>query len=923
MISFFTNVHNKLVEFNKDEKVSYERKNFYIVMICTFPILLFVGGVFLVGKSDLSLSTFCFVSAAYVLFSSIIASFTKQELRFSYIYSILFNFFIIPTMFFISEGILFGMVLFFALGIILTVVLLGRQKAVFFIISTELFFDVLLVVYAYFHPEKIYIGLSSLDETRAISLAFFLVSSAVIFLFIYQNYNHSIIRQNIEKDNVAIKKAENTKGRFLANMTHEIRTPMNAIIGMTDLILREDLSKNTREYADTIKTASGQLLQIINNILEFSKLDSGRAEAINYEYSFSELIKELISKVSSEYLKEDITLHVFLSKEIPDRLFGDDVRIKQVLRYLLFSPLTRSKNGTVKLDITCDYDYEQCRIKLNFRIASTGRGLTEEEIVAIYNAYSNYDSRQKTDYNRTGLEISICQKILDMMDGELKIESIEGIGNAIEFSFMNYVVNDKPIASVDDLENVSVLIFIGDKSKELIWQKLIEEVEIPATYVKSVHAFRRAIETRSFTSIYIPQHMYGELSGCLIDYNCEDKTFIVVNDEDKGIGDFGKCKILRHPVHLFNFLDSINGMYDPELFTNTMENVVIKYPHSRVLCVDDSFVNLKVLENLLKEYEINPQKCSSGSEALEVLENNEFDLMFIDYKMPVMDGAELVSRIRKMGGHNSSIPIICATADFGPAVKEKLEKEGFDDYIAKPINLFYLETILSNYIPKDLHVERREVKEVESDNNAIVQKAKEENPLEFDASVGVSNLGGSEDAYLSVLLAYYKEGLQKIIDVNDELNSGDISLYTTNVHALKSSSATVGCIGISPLFKALEFAGKENDLEYINNNNAKTLEYFGEVLGKVKEYLDSKGIATEETEESQVDDREIVEMDFDLLNELSSCILSMNLRRAEEIIDLLVSNNYGSELNKTVKMIKESYDGFEYMEIKKIIEEIL
>ena len=925
MIELLEFLHKRIVTFHKDENVSYEKKNFYLVMTCAVPILLIVGFLFLAKSKEPMLSASCFMMTLFIFVIAAASDVFKVQIVFSYLFCIVMTFFFVPIIFFMNEGVFYGMTLFFVLNVILTIILLGRQKFVNLFVFVEILYDMLLVIYVYFKKDKVYLEVTTVNQEIAISLSFVLVACAVIFLFNYQNYIHREIRNTIQKDRDSIIKAENTKGRFLANMTHEIRTPMNAIVGMTDLILKENLDRNVREHVDTIKNASSLLLKIINNILEFSKLDSGRAEIINNEYSFRKMIEEIVSGTAKNYYSENIDIHIFLSKDIPDKLFGDEVRIKQVLRQLLYSPLFRNVNGTVNLIVDGDYDTEKCVIKLKFRIASTGRGLTKDEIAAIYNAYSSYDSRQKTDYNRAGLEFSICKQIINMMDGDIEIESIEGIGNAVEFSFDNYVVDEKPIVDFKKDTEIYPLIYLKNANTETehAWQNLIEEFKLSATYVKTPISFRGMIERRNFTSIYIPDSCYEELKEYIEAFDIEDKVYIITSTKHS-IGDFGKCRILRHPIYIFNFLESINGEYDADKYNGMVEQEEVKYPYARILCVDDTSVNLTLLNNILKGYEISATLCKSGKEALEALEKEEFDLFLIDHKMPGMDGVELLKHIKELGNANSTAPAICVTADLGSDIKSELEKAGFDEYLAKPINITYLDRTLKQFLPEELSVVKKVLKkEVEKKVVKDEQAKPELDPRMFDPSIGIKNLGGSKEAYISVLLAYYEEGVNKLNDVPKQFADGDISLYTTNVHALKSSSATVGCMGISPLFKELEFAGKENNTELIKNNSPKAFEYFVDVLESVRKYLEDEGALTENDENNAQDDGEVVEIDKELLNELSSCVMSMNLRRCEEIINILCSNNYGSEINEKVKSIRNNYDNFEYFEIKTVIEELL
>lgn len=926
MISRIVDFVKRAKKYHIDVNVPYENKNYYIVMLCAIPVLVMTGLLFVVKGGNIVLSAICFFMALYTLFASMIAGHFSEPVRFSYAFCFTFNFFVVPIIFYLSEGVFYGMVMFFVLGIILTMILLGRQKRVLLVIAIEIIYDALVIFYSFMRSDRVYMDITNLSQEHAMALSFAIVSGTVIFLFGYQNRIHKDISNRIALDNESITKAENTKGRFLANMTHEIRTPMNAIIGMTDIILKEDLSKDAREYADAIKVASGQLLQIINNILEYSKLDSGRAELINNEYSFRAMIEEIISETSAQYVRDDIILYVFVSKDIPDRLFGDVIRIKQVLRYLLFSPLSRNTNGIVNLECSFNYDEENRIISFNFKISSTGNGLSKEEMSAIHNAYSNYDSRQKTDYNRTGLEFSICERILNMMGGILTIDSIEGIGNSIELTFDNYVVDDEPIIRTGNTKDITPLIYVWDKRSEGAWQRLIEEFGLSATYVRTPVSFRSAIEQRNFTVIYIPKNIYSDLKEYIEAFNCEEKVYIIASGSDC-YGDFGNCKVLRFPIYLFNFQESISGKYNPEKYKNSMEIEEVRYPYAKVLCVDDTMVNLTVLSNLLKEYDINATLAGSGKEALNLLELNEFDLLIIDQKMPEMDGIELISKIKELSNPNSTTPSICATADFGASIKEELERAGFNDYLAKPINIIYLDRMLKEYLPEELKVVKtlkNKKSKLEQNVQAIPSEENQLDPLDFSPKIGIANLGGNKDAYISVLLAYYREGVQKLEDVPMQLASGDISLYTTNVHALKSSSATVGCMGISPLFKALEFAGKDNNIEFITENSENTFALFTQVLEKVSKYLEDEGaLTTEEETDIDFDDVEAVPLDIDLINELSQCIGTMNLRRCEEIIDILMSKNYGREINSKISSIKSNYDNFEYFEIKTIIEELL
>lgn len=914
--------YKRIIDYMLDDSVDIVKKDYYLVIAWGISIYSLLAMVFAIANIGTVYVGYCILCAIFVFGLGCSAYINGNHRGFVILFCMVINFLINPMIFLFAGDNYGGCIIFFLLGIVVSVYFNEKILQSLLIMAAEMIFYSFIIIYAYKKHATI-VHQEYRNNGLLVSIVFIISAIAIIFMFVYQTYFYKQARKRMDKANSEISIAESTKVRFLANMTHEIRTPMNAIVGMTDLILKEDLSATAREQINTVKQASEQLLGIINDILEYSKIDSNRIELMNIEYSFKNVIHDIITNVSNSYTKENIAFHVFVSKDIPDRVFGDDVRIVQIFKYILFSSLSQSKHGSVYLDIYPEIDSVESTVKFVCKVASTGNGFSSSEIEAIFNAYASYDSRQRNVYKGMGLELSICRSLLKMMNGDLSIESIEGIGTAVTFSFTNYMLNEKPIASIENAKACKPLIFIDDRSLETSWQRLMENFKISAAYARGIVTFKTALENTKFTQIYIPGSSYEKLKDILVSYECEDITYVITNFLHS-YGEFGNCKILRAPVYSINLVESIDGSWNEEEYKKVQEQEAISYPDAKVLVVDDSSVNLRVMESLLSTYMIKPIMAESGMEALDILRRERVDMILLDQIMPVMDGIETVTQILQSDFESRYVPIICVTADFGPDIKERLLSVGFTDYLSKPVNLVFLDKVLRDNLPEELRVFTKLSNSQVTDNKDASSEKNESDPYEFDSSIGIQNLGGNKDAYLTVLASYYTEGMEKLESVPEQFMAGDISLYTTNVHALKSSSATVGAVGISPLFKALEFAGKDNNIDFIQENSASTFEKFVKVLDIVREYLISENALPEEDDGYEISDDAMIEkIDKELLSELSSSISTMNLRRTDEIIEELSSHSYGPEINVKIKDIRNNYSNFEYTIVKDIINDIL
>ena len=719
------------------------------------------------------------------------------------------------------------------------------------------------------------IVLSSVHDIIRLIIQFFSLYMVSAILWIIQGNRQEA--SDLLIDNIReLEIAERSKNDFLVNVSHEIRTPINAVCGMSEAILQEDLPMDVRRDVVDIQTAGRNLLSTVSNILDFSELETGKMELAEESYNITSTITDIINMATTMDNGKHLDLIVDCDADLPSNLLGDEQKFRRIVMNLLNNAIKFTKEGGVILRISSRK--EEYGINLHVSVKDSGIGIGRADMEKIFTSFSQVNSKRNREEGGVGLGLAITQALVRSMGGFITVNSTPGVGSEFQFTIPQKVLDETPIVSIKDKKHLFAAYYVNMEKYEYTLVRegyedcirhMVSQFGIPFRICRNLEELKRRIEREDYSHIFIGWEEYRE-DRSFFEQLSTKRTVVLILDYDQEILVQGNMLRIYKPFTILSIAAVFNGQ---KLLVGEEQHISLhnKFiaPQAKVLVVDDNAMNLKVMARLLLPYQLKVIMASSGQEALEKLNTPDFDCVFLDHMMPEMDGVETLHKIRqKPGPYYQSLPIIAFTANAIGGAREMFMAEGFNDFIAKPIELSVLERILRRYIPTQMQIV------VEEDVTAAAQATAETSASETGAPASQSKSSaqtasemadpadktavsrakqklsragvsleqaiaycGDEEGFKEIIAIFHSEGQKRRDHLSHFFKEQDWKNYVISVHALKGNAKAVGAGELSEMARELEMAGKENRIDYILAHHEAMMENHDKLLEALDDNL--------------------------------------------------------------------------------------
>ncbi|MCR5626796.1 MAG: response regulator [Lachnospiraceae bacterium] len=656
---------------------------------------------------------------------------------------------------------------------------------------------------------------------------------------------------NSDDEVARLSKVSEKMDDFLANLSHELRTPVNAVIGLSEVLGEENSDTKQGERINAISKAGRRMADEINDILDYTEIDLKNISVNNEVYMVASIVNDLMTRLNvAENYKTQLVVDI--EPSVPVELIGDAEKIGKTLRHLITNALKYTRDGGVYAHIyATKRDYG---VNLIFEIRDTGPGISEGEMEFIYDNFYQSDSGRTREVGGLGLGIPIVNGFAQAMSGFLTIESKQGEGTVARVCIPQKVNNYAPCIAIDTGEKVCIAGFYDFETTSHprvrqfymdMVSHLVEGLSVPYHRITSVSELDRLKSIYNITHIFVGTSEYIANKKYIDSLLSEMNVAVVA---DPGFNEKLPAEIYLMPkpfygIQIANFLNTI-GNEDISSDTRRMF-----CPGIKVLVVDDEPMNLYVARGIFESYKMKVTTVDSGYDALMVFSEEDFDIIFMDYMMPGMDGTEAMKRLKTEAEREKrECTVVALTANATSHAKDMFLSEGFDGFVAKPVDNAELERTLKRVLPKNAIVyedmpsfdktgderlpeeekslyETSESEEPESDDELLIPG--------IDIEKGMAYCQNDMEFYISLLGEYIRDAEEKINSLNSIFEKLELKNYEIRTHAIKSTSRMIGAINMSERAQRLEEAAESGNTDYIKKYHPDFVKDYAEFLSLI------------------------------------------------------------------------------------------
>ena len=622
----------------------------------------------------------------------------------------------------------------------------------------------------------------------------------------------------------AAEAASRAKSEFLANMSHEIRTPINGILGMTELALDTKLTPEQHEYLTLVKTSGDSLLTVINDVLDFSKVESGRLDLDQVEFAIGEVIAQAMKAQAMRAHEKQLELAYQVSSLVPEKVIGDPARLRQIIVNLVGNAIKFTPEGEVVLQVQPDAESEN-ELQLHFSITDTGIGVAKEKQDVIFQAFAQADSSTTRKYGGTGLGLAISSRLVRMMDGRIWVESEEGRGSKFQFTarFRKIKTASPEVvpARPEELVGLPVLIVDDNRTNRRILTEMTANWGMQACTAENGPSALAALKEaqarhRAIRLAIIDANMPGMDGFELAEQVKKDplltRAIIMMLTSSGWHGDAARCRqvgisaYLLKPISKSELLLAIRKLLGHAPQSTAAEAAAGKAAKPqlglRILVAEDNAVNQALIMRVLEKMGNTAVLAKNGREAVETWEKEKFDLIFMDVQMPELDGFGATAAIReKEEATGEHVPIIAMTAHALKGDRERCLGMGMDGYISKPVNFAEVRETLER-VSEQGQTEEATLAE----NKAILAKEI------WDAEAALARVDGDRELLRDVIEIFRQEDPKLLEKLEAALAAGDLEAVQHAAHSIKGEVSYFAAPKAAEAAKTIEYGARDHDL---------------------------------------------------------------------------------------------------------------